>query len=237
MDQPCRRGRGGTTPEFLLYVSFPVISLLGCLVLISQVSPTPSGHQHLSAPGASVSTNKTSRSRPIINTNLSHDSLVSTSPTTVMNRLPQSAPPDGSPFNGVGNGNGHGNGHGTSEVDLSMLNPGERAMAWHNQGKATAMLRTSSDGADVTMEERGIEWEVIEGHGTGKGQRQHHRFRSKKMVKGCNGLGAGASGVGRMERRHSLEPPETYTHFRRALPWVPLSLSLFGTGMKEENPY
>jgi len=33
------------------------------------------------------------------------------------------------------------------------------------------MLRTSSDGADVVVEEGGLEWEVVNPHGTGKG---HH---------------------------------------------------------------
>lgn len=141
-----------------------------------------------------------------------------------MHRLPQSAPPDGTQTNsnsrghghghGHSNGHGHGNGNGTSEVDLSMLNPGERAMAWHNQGKATAMLRTSSDGADVSLEENGIEWEVIEGHGTGKG-RPSTMSRSARIKRGC---ASGSRTGGKIERRHSLEPPETYAYVRRALP-------------------
>lgn len=32
------------------------------------------------------------------------------------------------------------------------------------------MLRTASDGADVAVEEGGNEWEVINPHGTGRGQ-------------------------------------------------------------------
>ena len=32
------------------------------------------------------------------------------------------------------------------------------------------MLRTSSDGADVAVEENGLEWEVLNPHGTSKGQ-------------------------------------------------------------------
>lgn len=67
------------------------------------------------------------------------------------------------------------------------------------------MLRTSSDGADVAVEENGNEWEVIRGHGTGKGQ---HRTLAKTT--GCSSM--------RLERRHSLEPPETYMHVRRSLP-------------------
>jgi hypothetical protein len=118
-----------------------------------------------------------------------------------MNRVPQSAPPDGR-FTPNTNPSG--------EVDLSVLNPGQRALAWRNQGKATAMLRTSSDGADVSVEENGLEWEVIQGHGTGKGQ-HHNKARRTTMGTGCGG------GNGRMERRHSLESPETYTHVRRAL--------------------
>lgn len=125
-----------------------------------------------------------------------------------MTRLPQSAPPDG---RHQSNTHVNGNGHGHSDIDISLLNPGERALAWRNQGKATAMLRTSSDGADVSVEENGMEWEVIQGHGTGKGQHRT-KTRTTRMMGGC------ASGVGRMERRHSLEPPETYIHVRRALP-------------------
>lgn len=32
------------------------------------------------------------------------------------------------------------------------------------------MLRTASDGADVALEEGGMEWEVVNPHGTGKGR-------------------------------------------------------------------
>lgn len=32
------------------------------------------------------------------------------------------------------------------------------------------MLRTCSDGADVVLEEGGMEWEVVEPHGTSKGR-------------------------------------------------------------------
>ena len=81
------------------------------------------------------------------------------------------------------------------------------------------MLRTSSDGADVSVEENGMEWEVLQGHGTGKGQRRT-KYWTTPMRKSGAGAGGGswASGKGRMERRHSLEPPEMYTHVRRALP-------------------
>lgn len=56
------------------------------------------------------------------------------------------------------------------------------------------MLRTSSDGADVAIEENGLEWEVINPHGTGKGQ--HERPKPE------------------IQRRHSLEPPEKYSGVR-----------------------
>jgi hypothetical protein len=49
---------------------------------------------------------------------------------------------------------------------------GARAEAWRERGRATAMLRTSSDGADVVIEEGGLEWEVINPHGTSKGHRE-----------------------------------------------------------------
>jgi hypothetical protein len=42
---------------------------------------------------------------------------------------------------------------------------------WRERGTAVAMLRTSSTGADVRPDETGNEWEVVEPHGTGKGQR------------------------------------------------------------------
>ncbi len=48
----------------------------------------------------------------------------------------------------------------------------DRAIAWRERGRATTMLRTASDGADVILEDEGLEWEVVEGHGTGKGHRE-----------------------------------------------------------------
>ncbi|KAL0243554.1 hypothetical protein I308_105520 [Cryptococcus tetragattii IND107] len=44
----------------------------------------------------------------------------------------------------------------------------ERAIAWRNKGRSTVMLRSSSDGADVALDETGMEWEVRNPHGTGK---------------------------------------------------------------------
>nr|XP_018265333.1 uncharacterized protein I303_01697 [Kwoniella dejecticola CBS 10117]OBR87491.1 hypothetical protein I303_01697 [Kwoniella dejecticola CBS 10117] len=44
----------------------------------------------------------------------------------------------------------------------------DRAVAWRERGRATTMLRTASDGADVVVEETGMEWEVTNPHGTGK---------------------------------------------------------------------
>jgi hypothetical protein len=32
------------------------------------------------------------------------------------------------------------------------------------------MLRTASDGADVALDEGGMEWDVLNPHGTGKGR-------------------------------------------------------------------
>jgi len=46
---------------------------------------------------------------------------------------------------------------------------------WRERGTAVAMLRTSSTGADVRPDETGNEWEVVEPHGTGKGQRDVNR--------------------------------------------------------------
>lgn len=50
----------------------------------------------------------------------------------------------------------------------------ERALAWRERGRATTMLRTASDGADVMVEEGGMEWDVLEPHGTG---RRHNHDR------------------------------------------------------------
>lgn len=58
----------------------------------------------------------------------------------------------------------------------SPQNPSERAVAWRDRGKATAMLRTASDGADVVVEEGGLEWEVVNPHGRGK-REEHHLER------------------------------------------------------------
>lgn len=52
---------------------------------------------------------------------------------------------------------------------------GDRAVAWRSRGRATTMLRTASDGADVALEEGGMEWEVVNPHGTGKGRSSLHR--------------------------------------------------------------
>lgn len=56
----------------------------------------------------------------------------------------------------------------------------DRAVAWRSRGRATTMLRTSSDGADVTIEEGGMEWEVLNPHGTGKG---HHGDEAKPLIR------------------------------------------------------
>lgn len=60
------------------------------------------------------------------------------------------------------------------------LAPSDRALAWRNRGRATAMLRTTSDGADVVLEEGGMEWEVVNPHGTGKG---HGQETDKALVR------------------------------------------------------
>jgi hypothetical protein len=49
--------------------------------------------------------------------------------------------------------------------------PSERPLLWRERGQSAVMLRSSSDGADISIDERGNEWEVICPHGTGKGQR------------------------------------------------------------------
>ncbi|WVQ75907.1 hypothetical protein IAR50_005542 [Cryptococcus sp. DSM 104548] len=52
-------------------------------------------------------------------------------------------------------------GAGTSQVS-------DRAVAWRNKGRATVMLRSCSDGADVVLDDSGMEWEVTNPRGTGR---------------------------------------------------------------------
>lgn len=67
---------------------------------------------------------------------------------------------------------------------------------------ATRLLRSSSTGADVAVDEGGMEWEVLEPHGTGKGQPGHrHKFP-----------------IGR--RRHSQEDIKAYRFTRVEKPYV-----------------
>jgi len=75
---------------------------------------------------------------------------------------------------------------------------------WRSRGTAVAMLRTSSTGADVRPDETGNEWEVVEPHGTGKGQGRQP------------GLGLGLDDVetGRIKRRHSQQDIKAYRFTR-----------------------
>lgn len=61
------------------------------------------------------------------------------------------------------------------------------------------LLRTASDGADVTAEEGGLEWEVRNPHGTGKGHLHDMKIHEgdPKMPR---------------FRRHSLEDMKYYRH-------------------------
>ncbi|WVF69686.1 hypothetical protein IAT40_004465 [Kwoniella sp. CBS 6097] len=83
---------------------------------------------------------------------------------------------------------------------LMDRSPSDRALAWRNRGRNTTMLRTSSDGADVVVEETGMEWEVTNPHGTGKRE-------------GQGGIAAREALLS--HRRHSLEPYEAYENMRR----------------------
>ncbi|CAD6576100.1 MAG: hypothetical protein TREMPRED_001578 [Tremellales sp. Tagirdzhanova-0007] len=56
------------------------------------------------------------------------------------------------------------------EEQLDRVSVSDRALAWQDRGLATPMLRTASDGADVAIEENGMEWQVINPRGTCKGQ-------------------------------------------------------------------
>ncbi|ORY30331.1 hypothetical protein BCR39DRAFT_564873 [Naematelia encephala] len=71
----------------------------------------------------------------------------------------------------------------------------DRALAWRDRGRTTAMLRTSSDGADVMIEEGGMEWEVVNPHGTGRGQSERYEHVELK-------------------RRHSLQDRTEYKNMR-----------------------
>ncbi len=94
----------------------------------------------------------TSHGRPRINTSLSHDSD---------GQSRYSLTRTGSPGD-------------DRSVYTSRLVADERALVWRDRGRATAMLRTCSDGADVVVEDNGLEWEVINPHGTAKGRREEH---------------------------------------------------------------
>ncbi|WVR04726.1 hypothetical protein IAU60_001737 [Kwoniella sp. DSM 27419] len=80
-------------------------------------------------------------------------------------------------------------------------NASERALAWRNKGRATTMLRTSSDGADVVVEETGMEWEVTNPRGTGK--REDAMEANEALT---------------LSRRHSLVTTEDYQSMRRVTP-------------------
>ncbi|WVW78303.1 hypothetical protein I302_100257 [Kwoniella bestiolae CBS 10118] len=79
--------------------------------------------------------------------------------------------------------------------------PSDRALAWRNRGRATAMLRTASDGADVCIEETGMEWEIMNPHGTGK--RSGENLGDKVLE---------------LTRRHSMEQVDFYKDLRRVEP-------------------
>ncbi|WVO23894.1 uncharacterized protein IAS62_005251 [Cryptococcus decagattii] len=71
----------------------------------------------------------------------------------------------------------------------------ERAIAWRNKGRSTVMLRSSSDGADVALDETGMEWEVRNPHGTGKREEEavklvvrRHSFNDLDDYKGARML-------------------------------------------------
>lgn len=70
------------------------------------------------------------------------------------------------------------------------------------------MLRSSSAGADVAIDEGGMEWEVLEPHGTGKGQPGNPRTEV---------------GPGTVRRRHSQEDIMAYRFTRVEKPYVSLS--------------
>ncbi|KAK8847532.1 hypothetical protein IAR55_005390 [Kwoniella newhampshirensis] len=76
----------------------------------------------------------------------------------------------------------------------------DRATIWRVRGRAPKMLRTASDGADVIVEENGMEWEVTNPHGTGK--RDGHGELKQILV----------------ARRHSFEHKEHYRDVRRLAP-------------------
>ncbi len=89
----------------------------------------------------------------------------------------------------------------------------ERAVAWRERGRATAMLRTSSDGADVAIEENGMEWEVLTPHGTGKGQQDDPNAPVSELQRRYAERGTGMI-VADDDRRHSLQDRTAYKELR-----------------------
>ncbi|GFZ47816.1 hypothetical protein JCM24511_05563 [Saitozyma sp. JCM 24511] len=85
----------------------------------------------------------------------------------------------------------------------------ERAAVWHDRGRATTMLRTASDGADVVIEEGGNEWEVLNPHGTAKGQ--HDDWAPLRMAELRRRWGVACDGT---DVRHSLQDRMAYSDVR-----------------------
>ena len=128
------------------------------IVVIDTLNPSIS-RLHVDRPyGASASRHSfhsaASQTRPSITTNVSYDGSDVISRRSYLFSLPDDR------WDGERDG----------ERDRGGMS--DRAVAWLNRGRATAMLRTSSDGADVILEEGGMEWEIVNPHGTGKGQRE-----------------------------------------------------------------
>jgi hypothetical protein len=71
------------------------------------------------------------------------------------------------------------------------------------------MLRTASDGADVVVEEGGNEWEVLNPHGTAKGQ--HDDWAPLRMAELRRRWAQACDGA---DVRHSLQDRMAYSDVR-----------------------
>ncbi|ODN79552.1 hypothetical protein L202_03507 [Cryptococcus amylolentus CBS 6039] len=150
---------------------------------LQSTSPSPSkSHRHLNAPGVNFPTfpsflNTASRANsrapsarpPTINIPSGNESDVWSRADYNQGRSPgeERSDLDWGQAGGnkrasfVSSSGANAAGAGTSQVS-------DRAVAWRNKGRSTVMLRSSSDGADVVLDDSGMEWEVMNPRGTGK---------------------------------------------------------------------
>lgn len=155
---------------------FSVSGISSCMISVllteycHSASPSPSnarlqGDRGNGAPSRYSAFSSASHGRPSLITSLSNDG----SDTQSKRSQPYSFADD------------HWNRDRTRQANGKM-GVAERAFAWRERGRATAMLRTASDGADVVLEEGGMEWEVVEPHGTGRGRQGQDAKITRRLV-------------------------------------------------------